>query len=143
MRNSDGRSTFARCLTAAADLVRRAGTYSPKCVPGVGLTLAGSSPHAKMRRRRTLEIPRNRIPQGELDPDTAYEIVHDELMLDGNARLNLTDGRQLPVFAFTLTDAETGYSVFDVSAALRERGWLVPAYGFPATTGADLSCGRT
>ncbi|MDF2704210.1 MAG: hypothetical protein K0S10_3156, partial [Rubrobacteraceae bacterium] len=22
-------------------------------------------------------------------PDTAYEIVHDELMLDGNARLNL------------------------------------------------------
>jgi glutamate decarboxylase len=44
----------------------------------------------------------------------------------------LTDGRQLPVFAFTLTDAETGYSVFDVSAALRERGWLVPAYVFPA-----------
>ncbi|MFC3960409.1 glutamate decarboxylase [Nocardia jiangsuensis] len=44
----------------------------------------------------------------------------------------LTDGSELPVFAFTLADGETGYSVFDVSAALREHGWLVPAYTFPA-----------
>ncbi|MBV9846913.1 MAG: glutamate decarboxylase [Kutzneria sp.] len=44
----------------------------------------------------------------------------------------ITDGRQLPVLAFTLADGEAGYSVFDVSAALREQGWLVPAYTFPA-----------
>ncbi|MEU6148722.1 glutamate decarboxylase [Actinosynnema sp. NPDC047251] len=44
----------------------------------------------------------------------------------------LTDGTQLPVFAFTLAEGERGYSVYDVSAALRERGWLVPAYRFPA-----------
>ncbi|WP_245614504.1 glutamate decarboxylase [Actinokineospora inagensis] len=44
----------------------------------------------------------------------------------------ITDGGELPVFAVTLADGETGYSVFDVSAALRERGWLVPAYTFPA-----------
>jgi glutamate decarboxylase len=44
----------------------------------------------------------------------------------------LTDGSQLPVFAFTLADDVTRYSVFDVSAALRESGWLVPAYTFPA-----------
>ncbi len=44
----------------------------------------------------------------------------------------LTDGRQLPAFAFTLAGTEHGYSVFDVSAALREQGWLVPAYTFPA-----------
>jgi glutamate decarboxylase len=44
----------------------------------------------------------------------------------------LTDGRELPVFAFTLAEGETGYSVFDLSAALREQGWLVPAYTFPA-----------
>jgi glutamate decarboxylase len=43
----------------------------------------------------------------------------------------LTDGRELPVFAFTLAPDEVGYSVFDVSAALREQGWLVPAYTFP------------
>ena len=44
----------------------------------------------------------------------------------------LTDGSQLPVFAFTLARDVTSYSVFDVSAALRETGWLVPAYSFPA-----------
>jgi glutamate decarboxylase len=44
----------------------------------------------------------------------------------------VSDGRQLPVFAFRVADTETGYSVFDVSAALREHGWLVPAYAFPA-----------
>ena len=44
----------------------------------------------------------------------------------------ITDGRQLPVFAFTVAEGEHRYSVFDVSAALREEGWLVPAYMFPA-----------
>lgn len=44
----------------------------------------------------------------------------------------LTRGDQLPAFAFTLREEVTGYSVFDVSAHLRERGWLVPAYVFPA-----------
>ena len=34
-------------------------------------------------------IPRDRFPEGELPPDVAYQIVHDELMLDGNARMNL------------------------------------------------------
>jgi glutamate decarboxylase len=39
----------------------------------------------------------------------------------------LTDGRELPVFAFTV-DPDAGYSVYDVSDALRKRGWQVPAY---------------
>jgi glutamate decarboxylase len=34
-------------------------------------------------------IPRHRLPDGELPRDVAYEIIHDELMLDGNARLNV------------------------------------------------------
>ena len=34
-------------------------------------------------------IPRHELPDGELPPDVAYQIVHDELMLDGNARLNV------------------------------------------------------
>jgi glutamate decarboxylase len=33
--------------------------------------------------------PRHAIPDYELDPDTAFQLVRDELMLDGNARLNL------------------------------------------------------
>jgi glutamate decarboxylase len=44
----------------------------------------------------------------------------------------LTKGDELPVFAFTLHDDVTNYSVIDVSAGLRERGWQVPAYTFPA-----------
>lgn len=39
--------------------------------------------------RDILSIPRHQMPSGELDPDVAYQLVHDELMLDGNARLNL------------------------------------------------------
>ena len=43
----------------------------------------------------------------------------------------LTRGDELPVFAFTLKDDIDNYTVFDVSNALRERGWQVPAYTFP------------
>jgi glutamate decarboxylase len=43
----------------------------------------------------------------------------------------ITDGSELPVFAFRMRDGIDTFSVFDVSAALRERGWLVPAYTFP------------
>ncbi|WP_207711385.1 glutamate decarboxylase [Sulfobacillus harzensis] len=34
-------------------------------------------------------VPRYRLPERGLLPDTAYQIVHDEIALDGNARLNL------------------------------------------------------
>jgi len=43
----------------------------------------------------------------------------------------LTRGDELPVFAFTLAGDVENFSVFDVADALRERGWLVPAYTFP------------
>jgi len=33
--------------------------------------------------------PKYRLPQHEMSPRTAYQLIHDELMLDGNARLNL------------------------------------------------------
>ncbi|AYG81358.1 Glutamate decarboxylase [Streptomyces hundungensis] len=50
----------------------------------------------------------------------------------------LTRGDDLPVFAFTTTPEVRRYDVFDVSRRLRERGWLVPAYTFPANR-EDLS----
>ncbi len=44
----------------------------------------------------------------------------------------LSDGSDLPVLAFALRDpAAAGYTVFDLSERLRQRGWLVPAYTFP------------
>jgi len=43
----------------------------------------------------------------------------------------ITKGDELPVFAFKLKDEIDNFTVFDVSNALRERGWQVPAYTFP------------
>jgi glutamate decarboxylase len=43
----------------------------------------------------------------------------------------VTKGDELPVFAFKLKEGIDNYTVFDVSNALRERGWLLPAYTFP------------
>src|SRR5690242_13061224 len=55
----------------------------------------------------------------------------------GDFRL-LTRGDELPVFAFTTADHVEKFDVFDVSRRLREFGWLVPAYTFPANR-EDLS----
>jgi len=43
----------------------------------------------------------------------------------------VTDGSELPVFAFAMAPEVRNYTVFDVSARLREERWLVPAYTFP------------
>src|SRR4029079_6937126 len=43
----------------------------------------------------------------------------------------VTRGDELPVFAFKLRDDIDNFTVFDVSNALRERGWQVPAYTCP------------
>ncbi|MGW6457340.1 glutamate decarboxylase [Streptomyces sp. NPDC055078] len=50
----------------------------------------------------------------------------------------LTRGDELPVFALTTAPGVTNFDVFDVSRRLREQGWLVPAYTFPANR-EDLS----
>jgi glutamate decarboxylase len=42
----------------------------------------------------------------------------------------LSDGSGIPAFAFRLRDP-TDYTVFDISEALRSRGWIVPAYRMP------------
>ena len=36
-----------------------------------------------------LELPRDRLSENGLQPDLAYRLIHDHLMLDGNAMLNL------------------------------------------------------
>ncbi len=45
----------------------------------------------------------------------------------------LSDGSQLPVFFFRLKPDITNYTVYEVSAKMRERGWQVPAYTLPAS----------
>ncbi|WP_316670223.1 glutamate decarboxylase [uncultured Propionibacterium sp.] len=41
------------------------------------------------RPGESTELPRYALPEGQSLPETAYQVVHDEAMLDGNARLNL------------------------------------------------------
>lgn len=40
-------------------------------------------------RQGEVTIPRPRISDQGMLPETAYQIIHDEIALDGNARLNL------------------------------------------------------
>nr|MDT0667291.1 glutamate decarboxylase [Micromonospora sp. DSM 115978] len=44
----------------------------------------------------------------------------------------VSDGSGIPAFAFRLRPDVERYTVFAVSELLRSRGWLVPAYRFPA-----------
>ncbi|MEU7054883.1 glutamate decarboxylase [Streptomyces sp. NPDC046197] len=46
--------------------------------------------------------PKHRLPTTPMPPTTAYQLVHDELMLDGNARLNLA------TFVTTWMEPEAG-----------------------------------
>ncbi|OIJ65827.1 glutamate decarboxylase [Streptomyces mangrovisoli] len=71
--------------------------------------------------------------------DVAMSLA-DRIEALGDFRL-LTRGDELPVFAFTTGPDVTRYDVFDVSRRLRENGWLVPAYTFPANR-EDLSVVR-
>jgi glutamate decarboxylase len=50
----------------------------------------------------------------------------------------ISEGKELPVFAFTTRPEVRNYNVYDVSDRLRQRGWLVPAYSFPENL-RDLS----
>jgi glutamate decarboxylase len=43
----------------------------------------------RFTRSGMVEVPRHRIPDREMLPQTAHQIVLDEVMLDGNARFNL------------------------------------------------------
>lgn len=40
-------------------------------------------------RALNTSVPRNELPTEEMAPDVAYSLIHDELILDGNSRLNL------------------------------------------------------
>ena len=43
----------------------------------------------------------------------------------------MSRGAELPVLAFSLSDASNGFTVYDISHELRSYGWIVPAYPMP------------
>jgi glutamate decarboxylase len=63
--------------------------------------------------------------------------VSSEIAKMGPYRL-ISEGKELPVFAFAVAPEVENYTVFDVSDRLRQHGWLVPAYTFPENR-QDLS----
>jgi glutamate decarboxylase len=56
------------------------------------------------------EFPRLRLVPRGLGPDAAYQVVHDELLLDGNARLNLA------TFVTTWMDRQAGALMAECAA---------------------------
>ncbi len=44
----------------------------------------------------------------------------------------VSDGSELPVFAFKLKSNSNSFTLYDLSDAMRERGWQIPAYTLPA-----------
>jgi glutamate decarboxylase len=80
------------------------------------------------------DFPTDRIPDGESLPQTAYQIVHDESMLDGNARLNLATfvGTWMDDYAQRLYAESADKNMIDKdeypqTAAIETRCWKIVA----------------
>jgi glutamate decarboxylase len=68
-------------------------THTPSSArPSQGFTGSGDQNQLNpmfARPGEATDFPLNTLPPGESLPETAYQVVHDEAMLDGNSRLNL------------------------------------------------------
>ena len=74
-------------------------------------------------------IPSHHLPEGEMQPDVATQIIHDELMLDGNARLNLA--------TFVTTWAEKDAEVL---MALCQDKNMIDKDEYPNTAELEVRC---
>ena len=80
------------------------------------------------------QLSKTRMPAGEALPETAYQIVHDEAMLDGNARLNLATfvGTWMDEYADRLYAEAVDKNMIDKdeypqTAAIETRCWTMLA----------------
>ncbi|GAA4467384.1 glutamate decarboxylase [Phytohabitans houttuyneae] len=87
-----------------------------------------------VRPGEATELSRFAIPEGESLPETAYQIVHDEAMLDGNARLNLAtfvgtwmDGPAERLYAETFDKNMVDKDEYPATAAVETRCWTMLA----------------
>ncbi|MFF7715280.1 glutamate decarboxylase [Streptomyces sp. NPDC007988] len=77
----------------------------------------------------TLAPPQHRLPEGPMAPATAYQFVHDELMLDGNSRLNLA------TFVTTWMEPEAGR----LMAECRDKN-MIDKDEYPRTAELERRC---
>lgn len=87
-----------------------------------------------VRPGEATELPRFEMPAGQSLPETAYQIVHDEAMLDGNARLNLAtfvstwmDDEATRLYAETFDKNMIDKDEYPQTAAIEERCWKILA----------------
>lgn len=80
------------------------------------------------------EFPRFTLPDSMSLPQTAYQIVHDEAMLDGNARLNLAtfvttwmDDEARRLYAETYDKNMIDKDEYPQTAAIEDRCWRILA----------------
>ncbi|GAB03735.1 glutamate decarboxylase [Gordonia amarae] len=87
-----------------------------------------------VRPGESTELPKFTIPDGMSLPETAYQIVHDEAMLDGNARLNLAtfvttwmDDEARRLYAETYDKNMIDKDEYPQTAAIEDRCWRIIA----------------
>ncbi|MGW7367351.1 glutamate decarboxylase [Streptomyces sp. NPDC054841] len=73
--------------------------------------------------------PKHQLPDGPMAPATAYQLVHDELMLDGNSRLNLA------TFVTTWMEPEAGV----LMAECRDKN-MIDKDEYPRTAELERRC---
>src|SRR5699024_2104357 len=89
-----------RCDPATSALYTHVRTHGPVPAPTEGTAVmtqprngtpnrTGVIAPAYTGRLSTEPVPRLKMPDSEMEPEAAYRFIHDELMLDGNSRLNL------------------------------------------------------
>ncbi|UUN28371.1 glutamate decarboxylase [Streptomyces sp. FIT100] len=77
----------------------------------------------------TCAPPKHQLPDGPMAPSTAYQLVHDELMLDGNSRLNLA------TFVTTWMEPEAGV----LMAECRDKN-MIDKDEYPRTAELERRC---
>src|ERR1700710_1025036 len=86
------------------------------------------------RSGESTDFPLNKLPAGESLPETAYQTVHDESMLDGNARLNLAtfvgtwmDPHADKIYAESADKNMVDKDEYPQTAAIETRCWMMLA----------------
>ncbi|GAA3968958.1 glutamate decarboxylase [Gordonia caeni] len=86
------------------------------------------------QRGEATSLPRNEIPEGMLPAETAYQIVHDQAMLDGSSRLNLAtfvttymDKEAKLLYAQTVDKNMIDKDEYPATAAIEDRCWRMLA----------------
>ena len=116
-----------------------------------------SSVVPRFTRFGMVDVPKNRLADHEILPQTAYQIVMDEVMLDGNARFNLAtfvttwmDEEADRLYAATFDKNMIDKDEYPQTAEIESRCvrmladlWHAPAAGDPvgtSTTGSSEGC---